>query len=240
MNSDKTWDSQKNDNTLSYYSIATRQKPYNMAKDNRFMQKKLKILAASDIHGESELARKLAEKAERENVDLVVLCGDIVGWTETSDIIKPFKDKNKKVLILPGNWDSFATADFLAEIYGVKNIHGYSAVFNKIGFFGAGGVSDKSPGPGQITDKELFETLKKANSNLKGIERKIMITHMHPSQSISEFSGFSGSEAVTKAVKEFKPDILLHGHIHEAAGLEQQIGKTRVINVGREGKIIEI
>ena len=43
-----------------------------------------------------------------------------------------------------------------------------------------------------------------------------------------------------KAIKQFKPDILLHGHIHEASGFEEYIGKTKVINVGREGKIIEI
>ena len=203
------------------------------------MSKKLKILAASDIHGDSKLVRKLAEKAEKEDVDLVVLCGDIVGWSETKDIIKPFKDKNKRVLILPGNWDNFATADFLASIYGVKNIHGYSAVYEKVGFFGAGGALS-SPGPGRISERELFETLEKAHSGLKGIEKKIMVTHMHPQGSISEFSGFTGSESITRAIKKFKPNILLHGHIHEAGGFEEKIDSTRVINVGREGKIIEI
>ena len=67
-----------------------------------------------------------------------------------------------------------------------------------------------------------------------------MVTHMHPSPSISEFSGIPGSKAITTAIKKFKPSILLHGHIHEASGIEQKIGNTRVINVGREGKIIEI
>ena len=47
-------------------------------------------------------------------------------------------------------------------------------------------------------------------------------------------------EAITKAIKQFKPDILIHGHIHEAGGMEEKIGKTLVINVGREGRIIEI
>jgi Icc-related predicted phosphoesterase len=67
-----------------------------------------------------------------------------------------------------------------------------------------------------------------------------MITHMHPSESLSEFSGFPGSKSINKAIKEFKPDILIHGHIHEAAGVEEIIGKTKVINVGRDGTIIEI
>ena len=203
------------------------------------MVKKLKILAASDLHGDEKQVKKLAEKAKEENVDLVILCGDITGWTETKNIIKPFKDKDKKVLLIPGNWDSFATTDFLANIYGVRNIHGYSAIYQNIGFFGAGGATF-APGPGAISEKELFQTLEKAHINLKGIEKKIMVTHMHPSRSLSEFSGIPGSNAITIAIKKFKPDILLHGHIHEASGIEEKIGSTRVINVGKEGKIIEI
>jgi len=203
------------------------------------MPKKMKILAASDLHGDTKQIKKLAEKAEKESVDLVILCGDITGLVEKNNIIKPFKDKNKKVLLVPGNWDSFATADFLAEFYGVRNIHGYSVKYQGIGFFGAGGAED-SPGPGRTTSKEIFKTLEKAHSHLKGIEKKIMITHSHPANSISEFSGVSGSQAITKAIKKFQPDLLLHGHIHEAAGLEDHIGKTRIINVGKEGKIIEL
>lgn len=203
------------------------------------MKKKFKILAAADLHGDSKLVKKLAEKADKENVDLVILCGDILGHVETKNIIKPFKDKNKKVLIIPGNWDSFATTDFLASLYEVRNIHGYSVKYDKIGFFGAGGA-ENAPGPGRVTEKEMFDALKKANENLKGIEKKIMITHMHPAHSLSEFSGIPGSKAIEKAIKQFKPSILLHGHIHEASGMEQLIGKTRVINVARKGKIIEI
>lgn len=202
-------------------------------------KKKFRILAVSDLHGDSKQVKKLANKAEKEKVDLVILCGDITGWAETKDIIKPFKNKNQRVLILPGNWDSFATTDFLATIYGVKNIHGYSARYENIGFFGAGGT-ENSVGPGNISERELFNTLERAHKDLKGIEKKIMLTHEHPAGSKSEFSGIKGSNAIRKAIKKFKPDILLHGHIHEAAGVEEKIGNTRVINVGREGKIIEI
>lgn len=201
-------------------------------------KKKFRILAASDIHGDSKLAKKLAEKSEKENVDLIILCGDITGLVETKNIIKPFKEKNKSVLILPGNWDSFATADFLAAIYGVKNIHGYAVCYENIGFFGAGGAD--GPGPGIITERELLKNLEKAYAELKGIEKKVMVTHMHPAGSKSEFSGIRGSESIRKAIKKFRPDILIHGHIHEASGMEEVIGNTRVFNVGREGKIIEL
>ena len=208
-----------------------------MVKKSKGKGKKLKILAAADLHGDSKATKKLAKRAEKEKVDLVVLCGDILGFVETKDVIKPFKDKNQRVLILPGNWDSFATTDFLAQFYGVKNIHGYSAQYKGVGFFGAGGANI---GPVATSEKELRDTLKKAHSGLKGIEKKVMLTHMHPAGSKSEFSGFSGSPAIRDAIKKFKPDVLLHGHIHEASGMEEMIGKTRVINVGKKGKIIEI
>ncbi|NCO11085.1 hypothetical protein CO038_03770 [Candidatus Pacearchaeota archaeon CG_4_9_14_0_2_um_filter_39_13] len=199
----------------------------------------MKILAAADLHGDSKLAKELAKKAEKEKVDLVVLCGDITGFVDTKGLIKPFKDKGQKVLILPGNWDNFATVDFLAQVYGVSNIHGYSAQYEGVGFFGAGGAIDVGP-RSSVSDKEIMDTLEKAHSGLKGIERKVMLTHMHPKGSKSEFSGVQGSDAIRKAIKKFKPDVLLHGHIHEASGMEETIFGTRVINVGRAGKIIEI
>ena len=63
---------------------------------------------------------------------------------------------------------------------------------------------------------------------------------MHPRGSKAEFSGFKGSKAVEKAIKEFHPDIAICSHIHEAAGIEEKIGKTKVINVSRKAKIFEI
>ena len=94
------------------------------------VNKKLKILAAGDIHGDTGLAEKLAERAEKEHCDLVILCGDLTMMDQSTDnIIGPFKKRKEKVLILPGNHETVATVDFLAELYGVKNIHGYSVKY---------------------------------------------------------------------------------------------------------------
>ncbi len=204
------------------------------------VSRKIKILAASDLHGDSKLTKRLAIRAEKENVDLVVLCGDLTGSHDGKDLIKPFKDKNQKVLILPGNWDSFATTDFLAQLYNVTNIHGYSAIYEGVGFFGAGSASTALGPRSGISETELLKTLEKAHSGLKGIEKKVMLTHMHPSGGISEATGFRGSDSIVKAIKKFKPDLLLHGHIHETFGTEDKIGNTKVINVGRDGVILEV
>src|SRR3989338_6123056 len=101
---------------------------------------KLKILAAGDIHGDTSLAEKLAVKAEKEKVDLVILCGDITyGEQSTENLIGPFVKRKEKVLLIPGNHETIATTDFLSQLYGVKNLHGYSVKYKDVGIFGAGG-----------------------------------------------------------------------------------------------------
>ena len=200
----------------------------------------MKILAFGDIHGDSILAKRLAEKADKENVDLVVLCGDITYFEgETKELIGPFIKKNKKVVLIPGNHESVATADFLANLYGATNLHGYSIKIGDVGLFGAGGANI---GINQLQEHEIFDLLKKGFQDIKNTKKKIMVTHVHPSDSTMEKMSkfFPGSDGVRKAIAEFKPDIMLCSHVHEAEGLEEKIGNTKVINVGKQGKIIEI
>ena len=202
--------------------------------------KKTKILAAGDIHGDTKLAEELAEKAEKENVDLVVLCGDLTyGETSTTNIIGPFVKKNKKVIIIPGNHETIATADFLAELYNITNLHGYYIKMKDVGLFGCGGAN---VGVFQLTEEEIFKSLEQGYKGIKDMKKKIMITHVHPQKTLMEkFTNiFPGSKGVEKAVRQFKPDLLLCSHVHEAEGIEEKLGRTRVINVGRKGKIIEL
>ena len=51
-------------------------------------KKKFKILAAGDLHGDPKVTKKLAEKAKKENVDLIVLAGDLTGWIETENLLR--------------------------------------------------------------------------------------------------------------------------------------------------------
>ena len=204
------------------------------------LEKKTKILAVGDIHGDTKFVERLAKKAKDENVDLVILAGDLTFLEQsTKNLVGPFIKEKKEVILIPGNHETMSTINTLTQIYeGTRHVHGYSIRKGDIGIFGSG--YEPSTGPFFIEDEEIFKMLKKGNEKIKDSKKKIMVTHAHPKGSIAEFSGFPGSKAVQKAIKEFKPDILISAHIHEAGGLQEKIGKTTVIHVGRKPKIFEI
>ncbi len=200
---------------------------------------KTKILAIGDIHGDTGLVKRLAERAKKENVDLVILAGDLTFAEQSTDyIVGPFIKAKKQVLLIPGNHESLATIDFLAQAYpNTKNIHAGSFRKDNLGIFGAGTANI---GIHQIPDSEIFKALNKGHEEIKTAEKKVMVTHMHPFGSKAEMFGFQGSKAIRKAIEKFNPNILVDAHIHEAAGMEETIGKTVVINVSRKERIFEI
>ena len=197
------------------------------------MVKKLKILAAADLHGSLDVARSLAKKGLREKVDLIVLAGDIYGYSEGDEnIFGPFVDAGQKVVFVPGNCDFDEEHERLRKK--AKSIHNYYVTYGDVGIAGIGSPNWKlSLDDGDLVAiRNNFERMKP--------KKRILVSHLHAAGTMAEFSGIAGEEILRDAVKEFKPNLLISAHIHEAEGIEDRIGKTRVVQVGRRGKIIEV
>jgi Icc-related predicted phosphoesterase len=193
----------------------------------------VKILAASDIHGSYSIMDSLAKKATKHNVDLVILAGDINGnITGTDKILNPFIREGKKVLFIPGNWDSTEEHEVLQRK--AKSIHNYYVTYDGVGIVGFGSPDMKF----KHTKDDFFKM--KAQFERMDQRKKIFVSHLHAKGTKAEFSGLEGDEMIRKVVEEFQPDLLLSGHIHEAEGIEGKIGNTNVFQLGRSGKIFEI
>jgi Icc-related predicted phosphoesterase len=213
-----------------------------MKMNKRQEEKHLKILAIGDLHGDSRQASKLAEYALKKKVDLVVISGDLTFAEQSLDyLIGPFAKRKLSTVFVPGNHETIATANFLAKQYEpyAKNIHADGEKVKGIGVFGVGSANI---GLFQLSEKEIYDSLKKGFDKVKDTKLKIMVSHVHPSE--TEMSRLSqwvpGSTGIKKAIERLKPDLAICSHAHEAEGIEERIGNTRVINVGRRGKIIEI
>jgi len=200
----------------------------------------MKILAAGCLHNDRDFIYELAYKAEENDVDLVVLCGDLTHSEQsTENIIGPFINKNRRVAIIGGNHESEATINFLAEKYNLINIHNDAHQEGNIGFFGAGGANCGIFG---LDEQEIYNRLTKNHEKIKNSNIKIMVTHNHPAETkMEKLSDFvTGSKGITKAIKKLKPDILLCSHLHEGSGIEEKLNNTKIINVSRTAKIIQL
>ena len=197
----------------------------------------VKLFAAGDLHSDRIRAKELAQKAIDYEADLIVLNGDLVEEHDTEGVIGYFTRTGKPVIIVPGNHDWLAT-EFLAERYKALNLHGKSVIFRNIGLFGCGGANI---GPHMLLESEIYNLVKKTHGELNTTKR-ILVSHVHPSgtqmERLSDF--VKGSIGLRKAIESTKPDIVLCGHVHEAEGIEEKIGNTRIINVGKRGKLIDI
>ena len=199
----------------------------------------MKILTIGDLHDDLSQAKKLALIAEKEKVDLVVFNGDFtLGGVHTPGLLQVFKDKGLKMALLPGNHESLDVIDFLKYKYKALDLQGYGVKLGDVGIFGCGSANI---GIFQMPEDEIYSELKKGFNRIKDAKKKIMITHMHPDETlITRVSGFSGSKGVRWALESFQPDFLLSSHMHETEGLEENFGPTKIISVGKAGKIIEL
>ncbi|MBI4145971.1 metallophosphoesterase [Candidatus Woesearchaeota archaeon] len=198
----------------------------------------VRIFAAGDFHGDRSTAWRLSQEAVNKNADLIILNGDIVEDDAPEGVMKYFVATGKPVFLVPGNHDWFAT-DFLAAQYRATNLHGKHSKVSHVGLVGCGGTN---AGINMMTESEIYGTIKETDAKLKDIAKKVLVTHIHPAGSLMEnFSSFvKGSVGLRKAIEATKPDVVICGHVHEAEGIEEKIGKTLVVNVGKSGKLIEL
>ena len=197
------------------------------------MGKKLKILAAADLHGNLDIAKKLSQKGKKGKVDLVILAGDVYGYEDSDeDILEPFWKEKQKVVFVPGNCDFDNECMKLSQKG--KNIHNYYVTYKDVGIIGIG-----SPNWKLSLDNGDFAGIKR-NFDKVISGKRVLVSHLHAEGTMAEFSGIKGDAVLRRAVDDFKPDLLIAAHIHEGEGIEEKIGKTRVVQVGRRGKILEV
>ena len=197
------------------------------------MVKKLRILAAADLHGDLDIAKKLSAKGKREKVDLVVLAGDIYGYSDGKPgILDPFAKAGQKVIFIPGNCDFDKEHEMLKKE--ARSIHNYYVTYDGVGIVGIGNPNWKL----SLDVGDLAEIKKNFNRIKSG--KRILVSHLHAAGTKAEFSGIPGDDVIRDVVDEFKPDLLIAAHIHEGEGIEDKIGKTKVVQVGRKGKILEV
>lgn len=194
----------------------------------------MKILTFVDLHGNNDALQVLKFKAKM--VNLVICAGDIsVFENHLHKLVKEIARFNKPILMIHGNHEDASSLKDECSLYSnVFFLHKGIYEFNDILFFGygGGGFSEHSPGFNSFVGK-IKPFFRKKN---------VLITHGPPYGFNVDFihNSHVGNKDFSKFIRSIQPNLVVCGHIHETAGKKDNIGKTKIINPGPSGEIIEI
>jgi Icc-related predicted phosphoesterase len=195
----------------------------------------VKLLIFSDIH--SDL--KTLERHMETDADYYFAAGDLVNWARNLDAAgEILKRRSKQVYVIPGNHESPKQIAQLCSKYGLNNFHGGRIEIDGYQVVGLG-CSNLTPfgTPGEYTEEEIA---RRAEA-FSGVKPMIAIFHCPPYLTkLDRIVNLrhAGSTAVRDFLVREKPRYFFCGHIHEAAGVAEQLGETSAMNVGKKGYLL--
>lgn len=197
----------------------------------------MKILLFSDIHGDLRaLERVIAQPA-----DVYIDVGDLAtfgrGLDRCAEVLKPLGDK---LWVLPGNHETHDATRELCQRYSFVDFHRQIRTLDATKWAGLG-YSNITPfnTPGEYSEEQIAAAL----AAFDGIDGLYLVVHCPPKDTkLDEFAAgkHAGSTAIRTWVERNQPTYLFCGHIHETAGMQDRLGATQCINVGKQGYSIEV
>ncbi|MCK4670291.1 MAG: metallophosphoesterase [Nanoarchaeota archaeon] len=205
----------------------------------------MKIFAFVDLHGDMSLLNGILKRIKKEKPKYIICAGDISVFGQHLDILCQKLDKlNIPVLMIHGNHEDEGEIKAVARhMKNIKNMHNRYEVHGKYIFMGYGG------GGFALFNKQFENTtakkFKAAVRKLKKMHRDaklIFFTHGPPYKTkLDKIHGSSaGCKSLRKFIRDVQPDLVVSGHLHEAAGKTDKIGKSKISNPGWEGKFFEV
>src|SRR5690349_4432472 len=190
----------------------------------------MKLVSFGDVHMATRNLERM--NGELRDTDVIVISGDLTNFGGAGDAAKVLHAARKacpRVLALPGNLDRDEVIPYLEQEQ--VALHGRGTVIDGIALFGCGG-SNITPfhTPTELTEDEIYDTLRRGYEEVKEKRPLVMVCHTPPFQTKCDrlMNGTAvGSTAARRFIEEVKPEVCISGHIHESAAMDR-IGPTTV------------
>ena len=197
----------------------------------------MRLLIFSDIHGDRTALDKLMDI----EADYYFAAGDLVSWGRGLEECGPIlQARGDRMYVLPGNHESAEQIQDFCHRFGFHDFHEQSV---RVGSYHVAGLGYSSPTPfntpGEYSEEELARRLGPFTS----LHPLVLICHAPPyGTDLDRIRDglHAGSQSVRKFAESYQPEYLFCGHIHEGEGREIEIGKTKAVNVGKRGYLLEL
>ena len=195
----------------------------------------MRLLAFSDLHRDADQAERLVQLSGE--ADVVIAAGDFASvHMGLEKMIEALERIEKPTIVVPGNNEKEeALREACADWPSATVLHGEEAEIDGTRFFGLGGGVPTTPWPWSF---DLDE--EEAAQKLAGCpEDAVLVVHSPPKGHV-DGEHHLGSESILRTIEERRPRLAVCGHIHEAWGQESRVGKTKVVNLGPDGRFFDL
>jgi uncharacterized protein len=198
----------------------------------------VKLLAFSDLHRDLDQAGRLVNRSSEAQV--VIAAGDFASVHEgLEEAIGALSAISAPTILVPGNNETEDALRAACDGWEAATVlHGQGTEIDGTPFFGLGAGVPITPWDWSF---DLDEA--QASERLAGCpEDAVLVVHSPPKGHCDQSSGGDhlGSQAILEAIEAKQPKLAVCGHIHESWGEESEIGSTPVINLGPQGRLIEV
>jgi Icc-related predicted phosphoesterase len=203
----------------------------------------MKVLAFSDVHCDLAAMESLVERSP--GADLVVGAGDFAsvheGLEETVAALANMP-VDLRTIVVPGNnetEEALRTAAATLQSPFKGTLHGEAVEIEGITLFALGAGIPTTPWDWSF-DLSEDEAAERLEDMPEGLDLLILHSPPYGHCDVSGQGKHLGSRAIADAIEAKQPRVAVCGHIHESWGAESRIGATQVINLGPEGRVIEL
>src|SRR3989344_909357 len=197
----------------------------------------MKFLAFVDLHENLKYLDQLVLRASQPDIDFIVCAGDLtVFGRNLRYFLKKFNDLGKWFYFIPGNHENDEMLNAVLRDYSnCINLNGKSLKKQNYIFLGDGAS-------GFTLEDPVFRKISRDWYGSYQDNKTILITPGLPFGTKLDLLEKKqvGNMDIRRFIERIKPKIVICGHIHEAAGIVDNIGETKVINPGWEGMVIEL
>jgi len=197
----------------------------------------MKIIAFVDPHGSLTAFEKLTKLIKKEKPELLICAGDITIFGGNIDyFVNKINRFHIPSFFIHGNHESEAEMKTSCSLFNYTHfIHKKIYEKNNKLFIGYGG------GGFSLKDEDFEKFVKKKQNKLKN-KTVILVLHGPPygTKQDNIIGSHCGNKSYRKFIEKYQPKLVICGHIHENEGTTDYIKKSKIINPGPFGKVINI
>lgn len=196
----------------------------------------MRLLAFSDLHRDLDRARSIVERAPQ--FDAVVGVGDFASQHEgLEEAIEALRPIDVPTILVPGNNETEEALRAACETWSAATVlHAEGTDLDGVPVYGLGAGVPVTPWDWSF-DLDEDQARTALGSCPQGA---VLAVHSPPYGHVDGHDKSLGSRAVLEAIEACSPRVVLCGHIHECWGEESRAGESPVLNLGPDGRAVDV